>query len=328
MDGPPARKPSEAVRDMKKRPIQERLPEHIRALVDTYRDDAPMAHNLDQHRRLPSREATVGLVKKTFELLYPGYFGSQHLTRENVAYHVGALLDDAAAELETQVRLAMRSECPKDEPCDHCTDFASRIVEEFIESLPRVRSMLILDLQAAFDGDPAAKNFSEILLAYPGLEAISVYRIAHELSRLEVPLLPRMMTEWAHRRTGVDIHPGAQIGESFFIDHGTGVVIGETTIIGANVKIYQGVTLGALSFPKDERGRLIRGNKRHPTIENDVIIYAGATILGGNTVIGAGSVIGGNTWVTHSIPPNSKVLSTPQEQRIEPGEGPTDRARC
>jgi serine O-acetyltransferase len=313
---------------MKKRPIQERLPEYTRHLVDTYRDDAPKAHHLDQRRRLPSRELTVGVVKKLFELVYPGYFGSQHLTRENVAYHVGALLDDTADELDEQVRLAIRSECQQDEPCAHCTEFADRAVEEFVAALPGVREMLTLDLQAAYDGDPAAKSFPEILLAYPGLEAITVYRIAHELTRLEVPLLPRMMTEWAHRRTGVDIHPGARIGKSFFIDHGTGVVIGETTDIGANVKIYQGVTLGALSFPKDERGQLIRGQKRHPTIEDEVVIYAGATILGGDTVIGAGSVIGGNTWVTHSIPPHSKVISTPVEQRIEPGEAPTGRARC
>jgi serine O-acetyltransferase len=313
---------------MKKRPIQERLPEYTRRLVDTYRDDAPKAHHLDQRRRLPSRELTVGVVKKLFELVYPGYFGSQHLTRENVAYHVGALLDDTADELDEQVRLAIRSECQQEEQCAHCTEFADRAVEEFVAGLPAVREMLTLDLQAAYDGDPAAKSFAEILLSYPGLEAITVYRIAHELQQLEVPLLPRMMTEWAHRRTGVDIHPGARIGKCFFIDHGTGVVVGETTDIGANVKIYQGVTLGALSFPKDERGRLIRGQKRHPTIEDDVVIYAGATILGGDTVIGAGSVIGGNTWVTHSIPPRSKVISTPQEQRIEPGEGPTGRARC
>jgi serine O-acetyltransferase len=315
-------------RAMRKKPIQERLPEYTRRLVETYNDEAPKAHNLEQSRRLPSQERTVALVEKIFELLYPGYYGSQHLTRENVGYHVGALLDDIADELDEQVYLAIRSECPQEEPCAHCTSFADRVVEEFIGVLPAVRRMLALDLQAAFDGDPAAKNFAEILLAYPGLEAVTVYRMAHQLNRLEVPLLPRIMTEWAHRRTGVDIHPGAEIGESFFIDHGTGVVIGETSRIGSNVKIYQGVTLGALSFPKDERGRLIRGRKRHPTIENDVVIYAGATILGGQTVIGAGSVIGGNTWVTHSIPPRSKVITTPQEQRIEAGEEPNGQARC
>jgi serine O-acetyltransferase len=304
---------------MKKRPLQEKLAEYTRRIVDTYSDELPHAHNLDQSRRLPSQERTVALLEKIFEVIYPGFFGNQHLTHDNVAYHVGALLDDIADELDEQVYLAIRSECPKDDPCSHCVEFTDRTVEAFAAALPEVRRLLSLDVQAAYDGDPAAKNFSEIVLAYPGLEAITVYRIAHVLNVLDVPLLPRIMSEWAHRKTGVDIHPGARIGESFFIDHGTGVVVGETTDIGANVKIYQGVTLGALSFKKDERGRLIRGTKRHPTIEDDVVIYAGATILGGDTVIGRGAVIGGNTWVTHSIAPGSKVLTIASEQRIEPG---------
>jgi len=160
------------------------------------------------------------------------------------------------------------------------------------------------------DGDPAARSFAEIIFAYPGFEAITVQRIAHVLWQLEVPLLPRIMTELAHSKTGIDIHPGAQVGKSFFIDHGTGVVIGETAVIGRNVKIYQGVTLGALSFPKDERGRLVRGTKRHPTLGDGVVVYAGATILGGDTVIGEGAVIGGNTWVVESVPPGEKVLYT------------------
>lgn len=306
---------------MKKRPIQERLPDYTRALVATYGEGPADAQHLDGRRRLPSSTATVALLGRIFEVLYPGYHGSQHLTRENVGYHVGALLDDIADQLDEEVYLAARSECPDEEPCAHCTGFADHVVEAFIEALPGVRRMLMLDLVAAYDGDPAAHNLAEILLAYPGLEAITVYRIAHRLVELEVPLLPRIMTEWAHRKTGIDIHPGARIGESFFIDHGTGVVIGETSDIGANVKVYQGVTLGALSFPKDERGRLIRGYKRHPTIEDEVVIYAGATILGGGTVIGRGSVIGGNTWVTHSVPERSRVISTPQEQRIELGDG-------
>jgi len=304
---------------MKKRPIQERLPEYTRDLVATYGTDEPLAHHLDERRRLPSPDGTVELLGKIFEVLYPGYYGSHHLTRENVGYHVGALLDDIADQLDEGAYLAIRSECAEEEPCAHCSQFADRVVEAFIASLPDTRRLLLLDLQAAYDGDPAARTFDEILLAYPGLEAITVYRIAHRLHELEVPLLPRIMTEWAHRKTGIDIHPGARIGESFFIDHGTGVVIGETSVIGASVKIYQGVTLGALSFPKDERGRLIRGHKRHPTIEDDVVIYAGATILGGTTVIGRGSVIGGNTWVTHSVPSASRVVSTPQEQRTQSG---------
>jgi serine O-acetyltransferase len=303
---------------MKKRPIQDRLADVTKRLIATYTDKLPLAHNLDQSKRLPSEERTTELLEEIFEVLYPGFFGNQHLTGENVAYHVGALIDDIADELHEQIYLAIRFECDRDDDCDHCVQFADRTVEEFIDALPAIRKLLTLDVQSAFDGDPAAKSFAEIILSYPGLEAITVYRIAHQLSVLGVPLLPRIMTEYAHRKTGIDIHPGARIGESFFIDHGTGVVIGETTDIGKNVKIYQGVTLGALSFPKDERGNLIRGRKRHPTIDDEVVIYAGATILGGDTVIGKGSVIGGNTWVVHSIPPGSKVTSTPQEQKIEP----------
>jgi serine O-acetyltransferase len=287
---------------MKNREIQQRLAEYTDRLVSTYNDELPQAHSLDRNTRLPSQEKTFEILEKLFEVLYPGFVGSQHLTRGNVAYHIGALLDDIADGLDEQVYLAIRSECPGNEPCAHCSEFAEKTVDAFLAALPGVRRLLTLDVQAALDGDPAAKSFAEIILAYPGLEAISVYRVAHVLYGLGVPLLPRIMTEWAHRRTGVDI--------------------GETTEIGANVKVYQGVTLGALSFPKDERGELIRGRKRHPTIEDEVVIYAGATILGGSTVVGRGSVIGGNTWLIHSVPPRSRVISDPQEQRIEPGDAP------
>ena len=184
---------------------------------------------------------------------------------------------------------------------------------EFLETLPEIRQMLAADVQAAFDGDPAAKNLDEIIFCYPGLEAITVHRIAHELYRLQVPFIPRIMSEWSHSRTGIDIHPGAQIGPSFFIDHGTGVVIGETTVIERQVKLYQGVTLGALSFPKDESGNIIRGAKRHPTIEEGVVIYANATVLGGDTVIGRNSVIGSSCAVSKSVAPNTIVtLDKPQ----------------
>lgn len=187
----------------------------------------------------------------------------------------------------------------------------------FLEGIPQVREMLAGDVQAAYDGDPAALNVDEVILAYPGLLAISIHRLAHSLYKLNVPLLPRIMSEWAHNQTGIDIHPGATIGRSFFIDHGTGVVIGETTHIGNSVKIYQGVTLGALSFRKDERGRVIRGSKRHPTIADSVTIYANAIILGGDTVIGEGSVIGGSVFVTSSVPPNSVVTFKPPELRLK-----------
>jgi serine O-acetyltransferase len=288
------------------------------ALVRTYESQVPAAHNLDVTGRLPSPEGTIAVLEKLVEVLYPGIHGNPHLTRDNVDLHIAALLDDIADELAEQTRVALHWTCPRDgEVCPRCASAAGAVVERFLAALPGVRRLLTLDIRAAYEGDPAAQSFEEIMLAYPGLRAVTVYRLAHELHRLGVPLLARIMTEHAHRETGIDIHPGARIGKSFFIDHGTGVVIGETTTIGRNVKIYQGVTLGALSIPKDERGNVIRGKKRHPTIEDNVVIYAGATILGGDTVVGKGSVVGGNTWVIRSVPPRSRVISTPQEQRIE-----------
>ena len=184
---------------------------------------------------------------------------------------------------------------------------------ELLERIPELRQQLSEDVQAGYDGDPAAKSNDEVIFSYPAIYTISIYRVAHELNQNSVPLLPRIMTEHAHSKTGIDIHPGAKIGRAFFIDHGTGVVIGETTIIGERVKLYQGVTIGALSFAKDEKGELVRGQKRHPTLEDDVIVYSGATILGGETVIGEGSIIGGNVWLTRSIPPHTRVMiSEPQ----------------
>lgn len=198
-------------------------------------------------------------------------------------------------------------------PCEHfpCEIWrrSQRQAERFLSTLPQLHESLVADVQAAYDGDPAAKDLVEIRLSYPGVLAVAIYRLAHALLTLEVPLIPRIMTEYAHMLTGIDIHPGATIGERFFIDHGTGVVIGETTVIGDDVKLYQGVTLGALSFPKDAQGQVVRHIKRHPTIEDRVTIYAGATVLGGNTVIGHDSVIGGNVWLTDSVPAGSKVTT-------------------
>ena len=193
---------------------------------------------------------------------------------------------------------------------------AAECAADFLSQLPRLRETLATDVKAAYDGDPAAVCLDEIIFSYPGIYAVTTYRLAHELYKLRVPLIPRIMTEHAHHRTGIDIHPGTRIGSSFFIDHGTGVVIGGTAIIGNNVKLYQGVTLGAFSFDKDETGQLVRNTKRHPTIEDDVVIYAGATILGGDTVIGRGSVIGGNVWLTHSVPPHTRVLQEAPHLRI------------
>jgi serine O-acetyltransferase len=195
--------------------------------------------------------------------------------------------------------------------CDDDADYEALGQEKallFLDQLPEIRRVLAHDVQAAFDGDPAVRNVDEIIFCYPGLEAITVYRLAHALYQLQVPLIPRMMTEWAHNKTGIDIHPGAHIGDHFFIDHGTGVVIGQTCEIGERVKIYQGVTLGALSFPTDGDGNLVRGQKRHPTIEDNVVIYANATILGGGTVIGHDSIIGSNVWLTRSVAPHTTVL--------------------
>src|SRR5262245_11837654 len=246
------------------------------------------------------------------DILYPGYWRRQNLHMGNVEYHVGDLMDGLHDKLTTQIARALRHEHSVCEEChERMLDFEAQAQQKTIEllsKLPELRLTLEQDVQAAFVGDPAAKNHYEIIFCYPGLEAVTVYRIAHELLLLGVPLIPRMMTEYAHSRTGVDIHPGARIGTSFFIDHGTGVVIGETCDIGNNVKLYQGVTLGALSFPRDADGNIIRGMKRHPTLEDDVVVYANATILGGDTVIGHNAVVGSNVWLTHSVAPHTVVL--------------------
>lgn len=304
---------------MKRHPFYDRLRGITHEVVATYGSQDPGAH-IDPERRLPSRAAVARILENLCAVLYPGFYGVQHLTPENVEYHVGALLDDIAAELYEQVVLAYGFETPEGEPPPGngtgpeggapLASLAETAVERFLGRLSVLRRLLLLDLRASMDGDPAARSYAEIIFAYPGLQAITIQRIAHELWNLQVPLLPRIMTELGHSKTGIDIHPGARIGESFFIDHGTGVVIGETAVLGRNVKVYQGVTLGALSFPKDERGRLVRGTKRHPTLCDNVVVYAGATILGGDTVVGEGAIIGGNTWVVESVPPGERVLYT------------------
>jgi len=309
---------------MKRHPFSHRLRGITREVVATYGAFLAPICNLDPERRLPSLKAVVRILDNLHAVFYPGFYGVQDLTHDSVEFHVGALLDDIAADLYEQVALAYgASELaePAAELCagdgagreprrERLASLAERAIERFLGQLPELRRLLALDLEAAMDGDPAARSFAEIVLAYPGFEAITVHRLAHELWNLQVPLLPRIMTEHAHSKTGIDIHPGAKIGQAFFIDHGTGVVIGETAVIGNNVKIYQGVTLGALSFPKDARGRLVRDAKRHPTLGDNVVVYAGATILGGDTDIGDGAVVGGNTWIVESVPPGEKVLFT------------------
>jgi serine O-acetyltransferase len=257
---------------------------------------------------LPSKESIVEIIGTACRILYPGYFSRTRIDKINLVYYFGQEAISLFEALSEQVSFALRHECRRHNlPCFQCDEKGQEIAVDFMKDLVRLRILLAKDIRAAFEGDPAAKSYDEIIFSYPGLFAITVYRIAHKLYELKVPLIPRVMSEHAHSITGIDIHPGANIGESFFIDHGTGVVIGETTQIGNRVRIYQGVTLGALSLPKDAVEQL-RNQKRHPTIEDDVIIYAGVTILGGEAVIGARSVIGGNVWITASVPADTKVF--------------------
>ena len=260
----------------------------------------------------PRRREIVEVLRLLQEVVHPGFFGETTLFRANLRDHLADVLFRVHVRLSDQVEKALAPHDP-----DGAAGRAPGIVTSLFEALPAIADMVADDVRAAFDGDPAATGFDEIILAYPGVKAVFTYRVAHALHSLGVPLIPRVMTEFAHLETGVDIHPGARIGRSFFIDHGTGTVIGETTDIGNNVKLYQGVTLGALSFPKNERGELIRGTKRHPTVEDDVVIYAGATILGGETVIGRGSVIGGSVWLTSSVPPGMRVTLQGDELKLE-----------
>ena len=254
------------------------------------------------HDPLPSRDAVAAILADLCEVLFPGYGRRQSLHVGNIAYYVGDLVSSLHDKLTEQIARALKHDrCREDADYD-CEAEAQHKALTLLHRLPAVRDLLERDVEAAFRGDPAAKSHHEIIFCYPGLHAIAVYRLAHELYQLRVPYIARMMTEAAHSATGIDIHPGAAIGPGFFIDHGTGVVIGETTEIGRNVKLYQGVTLGALSFDRDDDGNLVHGAyKRHPTLRDDVVVYANATILGGQTVVGEGAVIGSNVWITKSV---------------------------
>ena len=292
--------------------LKEQLPELTDRIVASYHDISCLQHL--GHCPPPSVESVVLIAEDIKQVLFPGYRGRQNLHWGNVTYHVGDLIDSLHDRLTEQFARAIRHDHDRRHGLDceqaRKLDF-ERLGQDtaitFLETIPSIREILAHDVQAAFDGDPAANGFDEIIFCYPGLEAVTVHRIAHEIRRLGVPLVPRMLSEWSHMRTGIDIHPGATIGPRFFIDHGTGVVIGETCEIEENVKIYQGVTLGALSFDKDADGALIRGKKRHPTIERDVIVYSNASILGGETTIGRGSVVGAGVTLTKSVPPNTVV---------------------
>ena len=277
----------------------------VSGIVSTYDDKS--GTNFIDTANMPERDKILEILDLLIEVIFPGFTGKRKITRENIEYIVGDLLCQINLELSRQIELAYRHVC-KLKSCgtNECVKNAEEATRHLLESLPSIREMLKEDVGAAYDGDPAAKSYEEIVLSYPGILAIAVHRIAHELYSKGVPLIPRLMSETAHERTGIDINPGAQVGRHFFIDHGTGVVVGETAVIGDNVKIYQGVTLGALSFPKDERGRIIKTGKRHPTLEDDVTVYAEATILGDITV-GKGSIIGGNVWVKKSVQPGTIV---------------------
>jgi serine O-acetyltransferase len=291
----------------KTRPTDNTLEKLVDRIAETYKGDSGI--NFIDASNLPVRGRILAVLDWLFEVLFPGHTGNKAVTRSNVKYVLGDLLSQIHRELTEQVRRAYEYQCRMDacRGCD-CQMMAEEVTRDVLAELPRIRTLLKSDVHAAYDGDPAAKSYEEIVMSYPCIVAIATYRIAHELFVRQVPLIPRIMSECAHARTGIDIHPGARIGSHFFIDHGTGVVIGETTIIGNHVKIYQGTTLGALSFRRDERGRIIKGGKRHPTIEDDVTIYAEATILG-DVTIGKGAVIGGNTWIKESVPPGVTVSS-------------------
>lgn len=291
---------------------KEQLTDLTDRLVESYQELGSINHL--GHCPLPNTGAVVAALDDMKEILFPGYRRRQNLHLGNVTYFVGDLIDSLHDTLTQQFARALRfaddaageTECSRAKLRDYEAlgqDHAIR----FLEALPEIRKLLATDVQAGYDGDPAASGLEEVIFCYPGLEAITIHRLAHQLYKQGVPLIPRIMAEWAHSQTGIDIHPGARIGPSFFIDHGTGVVIGETTDIASHVKIYQGVTLGALSFDKDTDGNLIRGTKRHPTIEEGVVIYANATILGGTTVVGAHSVIGASVSLNKSVPPNTVV---------------------
>jgi serine O-acetyltransferase len=304
-----------------------RLEKSIELLMNSYEEYGLVNHSGGDN--LPSRKSMEEIIRNLDELIFPGFREHEELDHNNLRLITGEKVNRLARELirevEKSVGFALRLSRQNDGTSGTtaakfsseyggsyggCHAAAELVVEGFFEELPKIRKLLACDLDAAFRGDPAAKSADEVILSYPGFEAITIHRMAHFFWKAEVPLIPRMMSEIIHSRTGIDIHPGAEIGESFFIDHGTGVVVGETTVIGKNVKIYQGVTLGALSVRKNGTGK-----KRHPTIEDDVTIYANAVILGGDTVIGRGSVIGGGVWITESVPAGSKIYLNAEGQK-------------
>ena len=286
-------------------------------IVQSYEEYGDMEYLAEKD--LPSKQVVIVVLEDLLKVLFPGYPGKIEFKNTNIRTFLSESLQTIYVRLVGEIDKSLKYACRKLETCpiDACRRQARQIGRELLEKIPHIRDLLIEDINAAYEGDPAAKSTDEVILSYPCILAIATYRLAHELYCKDVPFISRIMSEYAHSKTGIDIHPGAMIGRNFFIDHGTGVVIGETAKIGDNVKIYQGVTLGAMSFLRDENGAIIKGKKRHPTVGNNVIIYSGATILGGETVIGDNVIVGGNVWLTSSIPPDTKVTIVPSEQRTQ-----------
>ena len=289
----------------------------LRQLVDEIVNNYETFGGMDhlEGKDLPSKKVVIEVLDDLLTIFFPGYLGKTEITKSNIKYFLGSTLASVQTRLTDEVEKSLKYICRKIKECPHdvCRRRAKVVVIELLEKIPEIRAIVSGDIEAAYNGDPAAVSAEEVIISYPCVLAITTYRIAHELYIRGVPLIPRVMSEHVHSLTGIDIHPGAKIGKNFFIDHGTGVVIGETSEIGDNVKIYQGVTLGALSFPKDEKGALIRGTKRHPTIGNNVVIYSGATLLGADAVVGDNVVIGGNVWITSRVASGTKItIATPE----------------
>jgi len=312
--------------DVEKNWVETGLPGLVEDVMKNYQTIGGMDHL--EGRDLPSKKIVIEVLEDLVTLLFPGYLGKAEITKANIKYLLGTTLASTYTRLTNEVEKSLKYICRKIKECpeDICQKRAQVVVRELLEKLPEVRSLLSGDIQAAYDGDPAAVSNEEVILSYPCVLAITTYRIAHELYLRGVPLIPRIMSEHVHSLTGIDIHPGAKIGKNFFIDHGTGVVIGETAEIGDNVKLYQGVTLGALSFPKDEKGQIIRGRKRHPTIGNNVIVYSGATLLGPEAIVGDNVTIGGNVWITNRVAPGTCITIARPQLRYETKQQLTEKS--
>jgi len=298
-------------KQMKEDWAEKDLPRLTEEVLNSYEKDAEFSHL--NGKDLPSKTVIIDVLNDILAVLFPGYHGKATPTRAKTRLFLGSKLSSIQNRLLGEVEKSLKYVCRLIQKCstDVCRARSLVVVKEVLEKIPEIREVMKGDIRAAYDGDPAAKSIDEVILSYPCVVAIAIYRISHELYVRGVPLIPRMMNEYAHSITGIDIHPGAKIGKNFFIDHGTGVVIGETAEIGDNVRIYQGVTLGAMSFLKDEYGHLVKGLKRHPTVKDNVVIYSGATILGEKAIIGEGATIGGNVWITSSIPPWTTVTIVP-----------------